>query len=57
MTKKGKNHLIMVNTTAEKEVGVVLDYLAQKQCDVAIDKVVIRTQRGKISSLNRTDAW
>jgi len=28
MTKKGKNHLIMVNTTAEKEVGVVLDYLA-----------------------------
>jgi hypothetical protein len=57
MTKRNKNHLIMINTTAEKEIGVVLEYLSQKQCGVPIEKIVIRVQKGKLSFLNKQESW
>jgi hypothetical protein len=32
----------MINTTADKEVGVVFEYLSAKQCEVSVDRIVIK---------------
>ncbi len=43
MQEKKKNHLIMINITLNKEVNVILEYLATKQIEAGIEYLVLRT--------------
>ncbi|CDW83612.1 elongation factor 1- [Stylonychia lemnae] len=49
MINKNKNHLIMINTMNTKELKVILEYLADKQCELPINKVLLRTSSRKFT--------